>query len=252
MRAVTVCVLILGVGTLLAQREVAPAQILEEGAQLFRANCAICHGPEGNYVPGVHLGMGGFRRAYTDQDLVRIIRSGVPGTNMPPIDVTETEGGRIVAYLRSLAAMAVSSLPAGGDAARGKIVFEGKGACLTCHRVRGSGSRLGPDLTDVGALRRPADLERSIFEPNASVLPQHRFYRVVTRAGATVTGRVLHQDSFTVMLIDPQDRLRSFSKADLREYTLIKTSEMPSYQGKLSPQEVADVVHYLASLKGIE
>jgi len=38
----------------------------------------------------------------------------------------------------------------------------------------------------------------------------------------------------------------------LKEYTFIDKSPMPSYQGKLSPKELADLVSYLASLKGVD
>jgi len=142
------------------------------------------------------------------------------------------------------------SLPE-GDAAQGKIVFEGKGACLTCHRVKGNGVRLGPELTDIGALRRAVELELSILEPDAEVLPQNRFFRVVANDGATTTGRLLNQDAFTVQLFDASERLRSFSKADLKEYAFVEKSPMPSYRGKLSPKELADLVSYLVSLKGV-
>ena len=38
-----------------------------------------------------------------------------------------------------------------GDAARGKAIFESstKGNCLSCHRVQGTGSLFGPDLSTV-------------------------------------------------------------------------------------------------------
>ena len=74
---------------------------------------------------------------------------------------------------------------------------------------------------------------------------------VVTKDGGTTTGRLLNQDAFTVQLMDPKERLRSFSKKDLKEFVFIDTSPMPSYQGKLSAQELADVLSYLVSLKGI-
>ena len=60
---------------------------------------------------------------------------------------------------------------------RGQAVFQGKGACENCHRVRGRGSRVGPDLSDIGAQREPADLRQSIVEPGAVILPQNRFFR---------------------------------------------------------------------------
>jgi mono/diheme cytochrome c family protein len=42
----------------------------------------------------------------------------------------------------------------------------------------------------------------------------------------------------------------SLSKADLAEYTILKTSPMPSYKESMSGQEMADLVAYLTSLKG--
>ena len=53
-----------------------------------------------------------------------------------------------------------------GDAARGKAIFEGKGGCVQCHRVGANGSRVGPDLSDIGALRRTVEIERSLLDPN--------------------------------------------------------------------------------------
>jgi len=54
-----------------------------------------------------------------------------------------------------------------------------------------------------------------------------------------------------VQLFDASERLRSFSKSDLKEYAFVEKSPMPSYQGKLSPKELADLVSYLVSLKGV-
>jgi mono/diheme cytochrome c family protein len=66
-----------------------------------------------------------------------------------------------------------------------------------------------------------------------------------------VTGRRLNEDTYTVLLIDAQERLVSLLKADLREYTIIKTSPMPSYKDTLTPAERADLLAYLLSLKGV-
>ena len=54
-----------------------------------------------------------------------------------------------------------------------------------------------------------------------------------------------------MQLIDAQERLVSLAKADLKEYSVGKTSLMPSYKDKLSAQELADVVAYLQTLKGM-
>jgi putative heme-binding domain-containing protein len=233
-------------GSLSAQH--ATAFDIEDGGRAFRNTCANCHGPDGDQIAGIDLGRGQFRRQFTDQDLVNIIRNGIPNTPMPATNVSEAQAVKIVAYLRSVAESR-RNIAVAGDAARGKAIFDGKGACATCHRVDGVGSRVGPDLTRVGQLRRSVELEQSLLDPASEVLPANRSYRVTTRDGATVSGRLLNHDTFTVQILDTNEQLRSFAKADLREHGFV-ASPMPSYRGRLDAQETADVVTYLASLKG--
>jgi putative heme-binding domain-containing protein len=135
-----------------------------------------------------------------------------------------------------------------GNATRGQTIVEGKGNCLSCHRIKLTGSRVGPDLSEVGA-RRPEQLLTSLTDPDAEILPANRPYRVVLKDGTTVDGRLLNQDSFTVQIIDNKENLRGFTKSDLRSYAILDKSPMPSYKGKLNDQELADVVEYLSSLK---
>jgi putative heme-binding domain-containing protein len=135
-----------------------------------------------------------------------------------------------------------------GNATRGQAIVEGKGNCFSCHRIKTTGSRFGPDLSEVGA-RRPDQLLTSLTDPDAEILPANRPYRVVLKDGTTVDGRLLNQDSFTVQIIDTKENLRSFTKADLRSYAIQEKSPMPSYKGRLSDQELAEVVEYLSSLK---
>jgi putative heme-binding domain-containing protein len=224
---------------------------VENGSRLYRGNCFACHGPEGASIPGVDFRRGQFKRVSSDEDLLRVITTGVPGTAMPPTNLTDSNRLALVAYIRSLHDSAASAVGS-GDANRGRALFEGQGGCLACHRVNGKGSRTGPDLSEVGAIRAAAYLERSILDPNESVLPEHRTVRVVTRQGATITGRRLNEDTHTLQMIDQNERVLPLSKSDLREYTLLPTSSMPSYQGKFSSQELADLVTYLLSLKGID
>ena len=56
----------------------------------------------------------------------------------------------------------------------------------------------------------------------------------------------------SIQLFDSRERLVTFQKSNLKEYAFIDKSPMPSYKGKLSTQELADVVTYLMSLKGVE
>jgi cytochrome c oxidase cbb3-type subunit 3 len=217
------------------------------GEQLYMENCVECHGPDGDVVPDVNLMRGRFRRAPTDPELVGIVLRGIPNTAMPPSNFSEAQAAAIVQYLRGKALRAAATA---GNAANGRAIFTGKGNCTSCHRVNGSGSRLGPDLSDIGRLRHSTDIERAIVEPDSLIVPSNRFIRLVTRDGATITGRMLNQDAFTVQLLDSKEQLRSLMRADLKEFTFIDKSPMPSYSGKLSPAEITDLVSYLVSLQG--
>jgi putative heme-binding domain-containing protein len=142
------------------------------------------------------------------------------------------------------------SLPAGNETA-GAAIVSGKGKCLTCHRIQTSGSRYGPDLTDIGAIRTPDQLTASLLDPESEILPENRTYRVVTRDGVTTVGRLLNHDTFQVLMRDMKDQLRSFQKSELREHGFVEGSAMPSFRSTLSAQELADVIAYLGTLKGV-
>jgi putative heme-binding domain-containing protein len=135
-----------------------------------------------------------------------------------------------------------------GDAARGQAIVEGKGNCLSCHRIRNAGSRTGPDLSEVGG-RRPQQLETKLLTPDTEINAANRPYRVTLKDGAMVNGRLLNEDTFTVQLMDDKENLRSFIKSDLRDYVFVEKSPMPSYKDTLSSQEIADVVSYLGTLR---
>ena len=139
-----------------------------------------------------------------------------------------------------------------GDAARGKVIFEGKGDCFSCHRVKLTGSRSGPDLTGIGRERRatPAYLERALLDPDADVAAANRGVRVTLKKdGTVITGRLLNRDLFTVELVDGQGNTKLFPKSELSDVTIVTKGLMPSYKGRLSSEEVADVVSYLRSLR---
>src|SRR5882672_8852534 len=228
--------------------EYAPADIAY-GARLYDAQCTTCHGATGDGVGGVDLRSGRFRNAATDQDLVRVITNGIQGTGMQAFKLDPSEIAGIVAFLRNMNSFDRGSVKA-GDAGRGRTTFEGKGACTRCHRIGAQGSHVAPDLSDIGAMRSPGSLVRSITDPTSQMMPINRPVRVVTRDGTVINGRRLNEDTYTVQLLDEREKMVSLVKSDLREYTIQTVSPMPSYQNKLTPDELADVVAYLLSLKG--
>jgi len=221
---------------------------VQDGRRVYEGLCAACHGPDGNLIAGIDFSRGLFRRAYSDDELAATIMTGIPNTPMPPNpNMRQDEALRVVEYLRSMSAGRETKTD--GDARRGRALFEGKGECRDCHAVRGVGSRVGPDLTSIALVRRVGELERSLLDPKAEVQPENRFYKVSPKSGQPVVGRLLNRDTFTVQLMDLDERLRSFQIADLREHGFDDTP-MPPARDKLSTQEIADVVSYLSSLRG--
>jgi cytochrome c oxidase cbb3-type subunit III len=228
--------------------EYAPADIAY-GSRLYDAQCTTCHGANGDGVGGVDLRSGKFRNAVTDQDLTRVITTGIPGTGMQAFKFDPSEVTGIIAYLRNMNSFDRGAVKV-GEAVRGRLLVEGKGGCILCHRVGMQGSRVAPDLSDIGATRSAGSLLRSLIDPSSQMMPINRPVRAVTRDGKVINGRRLNEDTYSVQLIDDQERLVSLVKADLREYTILTVSPMPPYREKLSQDEISDVVAYLLSLKG--
>jgi putative heme-binding domain-containing protein len=155
----------------------------------------------------------------------------------------------VTAGVFALAATQV--LAQSGDTEKGKALVASSG-CLKCHRIGENGSRVGPNLSSIGERRTPERLETSILKPDEEVLPENRFVSVVLKDGTTVRGRLLNHDAISVQLIDSKEQLRSFRTADINGFTILTKGLMPSFAGKLSAAQVADIVAYLSSLKGSE
>jgi putative heme-binding domain-containing protein len=240
---------LLYVSSLFAQQHSYSPDDIAGGAMLYRANCSVCHGLEGDTVAGVDLRRGRFRRGSSDDDLMNVITNGIPGSAMPPHNFVSSQLWSLVAYIRTMHEFGSRSNTS-ADPHRGRLLFEGKGNCLSCHRVNGTGAIMGPDLSEIGIIRPVSHLERALVEPRAAILPQHRIIRAITREGTVIVGRRLNEDTHTLQLLDSKQRLLSLSKAELRDLRPANDSPMPSYKDKLTRKELDDLIAYLASLKG--
>jgi cytochrome c oxidase cbb3-type subunit III len=226
---------------------------IRQGAVLFRQDCVFCHGVNARGgVRGPDLTSGIWAHGGSDAEIARTISKGVPGTAMPPNDLSHTEIQQIIAYLRTQ--QQAASVQA-GDAHRGESLFFGAAKCSGCHMVSGRGGRLGPELTTVGSSRPRAYLIESVREPNKQLTESVNgmIYDTVIATmpdGATIGGVAMNEDTFTVQIMDMGERIHSLNKKSLKSLQHERRSLMPAYTADLlNENDLNDVVAYLQSLR---
>jgi cytochrome c oxidase cbb3-type subunit 3 len=222
------------------------AKAIAAGQKLFAAGCAACHGADGQGGRGPNLRERVFWHPLEDDTLFHSISKGIPGGGMPPANLPEDQVWEIVAYVRSLTAPAIETKVA-GDAEAGEQIFWGKTGCGNCHRIRGRGGMLGPDLTNVGATRALPQIREAIVDPDADGAPNYRSVTVVLKNGQSLKGVARNRTNYSLQLQDAKGNLHLLSMAEVSEMTLGKGSPMPKDFGKrLSHQEIDNLVAYLS------
>ena len=231
---------------------------ITQGAVLFRQECVFCHGvAAGGGMRGPDLTTGSWSHGGADAELARTITGGVPGTAMPPNNLKADEIWQIVAYLRTLQQPAAAVV---GDQSLGESLFFGTASCSSCHIVNGRGGRLGPELSKVGSARSRAYLVESIRQPGRQ-LTQNRVFgddvtlkydtvTAITADGRTIVGVPMNEDTFTLQLMDTNERVHSLDKKTLKSVRHEHRSLMPAYDvNRLSNADVDNLVAYLQSLR---
>jgi len=229
-----------------------------QGAVLFRQECVFCHGVSARGgMRGPDLTTGSWSHGGSDAELAATISAGVPGTAMPPNKLTEEEIWQIIAYLRTLQQPV---MPPTGDARRGETLFFGATRCSSCHMVNGRGGRVGPELSTVGSGRSRAYIIESIREPGRRLSENRAFggdaslkydtVTLVTADGSTVVGVPLNEDTFTVQVMDMNERVHSLEKKSLKSFRHENRSLMPAYDlNRLSDADLDDMVAFLQTLR---
>jgi len=186
-------------------------------------------------------------KAPDDPALQKVISNGIVPEMPGAWQLSPHEVASVASYVRSLGSVPLEPLP--GNAARGEQVYAAKG-CANCHMIRGQGSGYGPELTEIGAKRSADYLRESIVSPEASVPDGFLLVELVTNTGAVVRGVRVNEDTFSIQVKDSKNEFRSYRTSELKELRKLRgKSPMPSYQGALSPEELTDLIAYLASLR---
>jgi len=137
-----------------------------------------------------------------------------------------------------------AALEKNGDRSRGAALFEKH--CLVCHMVQTRGSRVGPDLSGVGARPKETILV-DVFDPSRQVTPEFVAYTLVTHDGQVLSGLVVSEtaDSLTLRRAEgAQDFVR---RADIEVLRSTGKSLMPEgLEENLNEQDVADLLSFLS------
>lgn len=212
-----------------------------EGAKMFRAQCAGCHGLDGAGTgAGPNLNMSNFRRGSSDEAIVTTISKGVPGSSMPAFSFDAGQMWQLVAYVRSLG-IARAATDAPGDTKAGATLFRAQ--CAGCHTA--AGAFTGPDLTRSAARLTVSQLRQSIEDPHISVAPEYWSVSGRTKTGQAIAGIRLNEDTSSIQLRGRDGRLFSTLKKDLASFDIVRTSPMPAFKGRLSDAQIGDIVAFL-------
>lgn len=217
-------------------------ETIKAGKALFVDACSPCHGTNGEGGRGPSLVDGRAVRRADDNQLFNSIQQGVPGADMPPFPFPDEQVWNLVAFVRSLSAPAVES-KVEGDVATGEALFFGAGGCVECHRIRGRGGHLGPDLSVIGSSRRIDQIREALVDPNARITAG---FDAATLDG-NVRAVVKNHTNFSAQVCDSSGRLHLLRGDQLERLRFQTESWMPPDSAtRLAEDQVQDLVAFLS------
>ncbi len=132
-----------------------------------------------------------------------------------------------------------------------ELFFKSEGLkCASCHRIGGTGSTLGPDLSGIGKKYTRSQILESLWQPSKTIEPPFATYLVETADGKVVTGLLASRNEKEIVLRTAQDKE---IRLDAKSIVLMETqkiSQMPEMLLRdLSAEEAAALVDFLAGQK---
>ena len=140
----------------------------------------------------------------------------------------------------------------GGDAARGREIFSEKAeaGCLRCHKVRGGGGDVGPDLSGIGARRDRVVILKAILFPNDDLAPGYESAALKLKDGRELVGIVTSEDGQSVMLRALADgQSTKIAVAEIVQRTRLPSAMPEGLGAVLGKRDLRDVVEFLAGQK---
>jgi putative heme-binding domain-containing protein len=190
-----------------------------------------------------------------DPEHVAAIRRSTPERAMP-WTVEELLGPSAIApgpaAPRTDPLVAYRGLLASGDAEKGRFLFHSNREvrCNACHTIGNlGGGFVGPDLTEVGKRADREYLLESLIDPSAKIAKGFETLVVVTDDGKIVSGTFVSEDNGILAVAPPAGGKVEIAVNKIAERVQSPISSMPPMGNTFTPQQIADLVAYLQSLK---
>jgi len=223
----------------------------KRGQAQFLQSCSFCHGPDATgTTEGPDLLRSSLVRHDDNGNLIGpVIRDGRPSKGMPPIGLTESQIGDVVAFLKWQLAEADRANPSDprtlslqrlltGNPAAGKAFFNGLGGCSHCHSPSG-------DLAGIAKKYAPADLQaRFLYPPDVP-----KTATVTTGSGKEITGELVHQDQFSIAIRDHDGWYHSWPCSEVKSQVHDPLAAHLELLHKYTESDVHNLFAYLETLK---
>lgn len=132
-----------------------------------------------------------------------------------------------------------------GDATKGHLIFST--VCIACHRLKGEGVDVAPDITDVKIKEKEALLS-DILDPNRMVEARWMAYQIDTKDGRMVSGIVSGETSSEVTIKMAGGITEAIPRTNIAKMKCLDASLMPvGLEAGIGKEQMADL---LAFLKG--
>jgi cytochrome c oxidase cbb3-type subunit 3 len=242
-------------GTAYPTRPPADPAVVQQGRQIFSANCSFCHGSD------ARGGEGGpnLIRSQTVLDdkngelITTVVQNGRPDKGMPKFDLTAEQVGSIATFLHSIPvggrAQGTGTVdPLVGDAKAGEVYFNGAGKCASCHSVSGDMAGIGGQITDVRALQNAI---LSGERPGQLVEMSRKTVTVTLPGGQVMEGKLFQIDDFVVSLIDAKGDYHSYPRHGADPKIVVKDPLQPHLDmlQTLKDDDIHNLTAYLVTLK---
>jgi putative membrane-bound dehydrogenase-like protein len=130
-----------------------------------------------------------------------------------------------------------------GDASAGLALF--REHCASCHKFKGEGVSLGPDLSGLTD-RSVESLLVAILDPNQSVEAPFVNYSIVTHDGRELSGAIASESGSSVTLRVAGGSEHVLLRKEIKDMTSSGLSLMPEgLELGVTPEQMNDLVHYL-------